>query len=719
MKHFLAGNYIAFDTETTGVDLWHGCKPFGFSFCNELGETTYFEFDVDPHTREPIIDATAQKALRQMKALLEDTAVTKVMHNAKFDIRAMELAYGIKIAGPGGWVGSGGKFDETMFMAFNCNTLEPSLALKRLAKKYDVMDASDQDLLQKCVLRARRRAKKLGWKIGCREIMEAEGDHRSKAEPYADYWLPRAMRRFYPEFVTAEEAKLCELYAVKDAVRTMALALFYKELMKELAVEGIYNLEMSLWPVIYGMETRGVCTNRSTLAKQMEESRQVMRQVYKELEKQTWVGFRPKAANDCRKLFYEILDLPITKWTSGGKHGNKQPAVSKFVIVDHVENPVIRNLAIWKANHTAFTTFFSKFDQLSVPDPLNPGGTALHCEYRQCGPATGRLSSANPNMQNVMTPENTMAVHPLHVRPAFEPRPGYWWLCVDYEGMEVRMFALLSREPTMLKAIYEGRSIHDEMTDTIWGGKGNHEAIRQAIRALSLDGTGIGTSPQVDQLWREWGVTRQNVLTMPMSRKEDLADIWLASHNYSQVRAQSAIGRKNSKTTIKSLTFLKIYGGGAEKATLLLRVSRDEAARTLSLYDRKFPRISEYSHELMREARANGFIRSLWGRRLVIDQDRVYRCVNYIVQGSSADLMKDGLVRVNRYFRETGVDAHILMTVHDEIISEVRIEELTKRLIRDKCDIMSDTGGRLDMPMTVEPKVVTHNWSVKKKVCYN
>jgi DNA polymerase I-like protein with 3'-5' exonuclease and polymerase domains len=715
-KRLLEGSHVSFDTETTGIRIWHGDRAFAFSFCNEVGESKYFEFDVDPFTRRVIPD---KLALKHIASCLMDESITKVMHNGKFDVRVMERGYNILVAGPGGLVRDGGHFDETMFMAFNCHTREPNLKLKDLSQRYCGFPKEDQDLLQKCVVSLRRKAKKLGWAIGQKIQLEPEGESKVKAEPHTDYWIPGSMRRRHPDLCTEEQADLCRVYAVGDVERTMLLRCLYEELMDELDVRGMYNLEMELWPVIYGMEDRGVCTNPVTFDRQMEEARKEVHRLRAVLDQKAWPGFRPKAPDDCRKLFFEKLGMVPTKWTPGGKYGlNKQPAVSKFFIIDHIDHPVVRDVAIYKSNHTAFTGFFSKYRELSIPDPLNSAGTALHCDYRQVGAKTGRLSSGNPNLQNVMTPENTMAVHPLHVRPGFEPRPGYWWLCVDYEGMEVRMFALLSHEPTMMKAIHAGRSIHDEMTDTIWGGKGNYEAIRQAIRALSLDGTGIGTSPEVDALWRGWGVTAKNVLSITPTRREELADLWLASHNYSQVRAQSAIGRKNSKTTIKSLTFLKIYGGGAEKATYLLRVPREEAAKTLKLYDDKFPRINEYSQDLIGEAKANGFIRSVWGRRLMINQDKPYQAVNYVIQGSSADLMKSALIRVNRYYQEAELDAHIQMTIHDEIISEVRIEEMTKRLIREKCRIMSDSEGRLALPMTVEPKVVTENWSIKRKVKY-
>lgn len=715
-KHFIRGDLIAFDTETTGLSLWKGDKPFGFSFCNEDEETVYWEFDVDPFTREPIPDPAV---LQKMKRLLEDPAIRTIGHNIKFDARAMELAYGIGIANV---------HNDTLVMAHNCNTLEPALGLKYLGDKYAGVSTEDQKLLKKAVTRLRLRARKLGWNIAFDIQKRPDGTEVRKAATAADYWLPRAFYNagLIPAGMEGCET-YCERYAVLDVIRTMRLYKMYEELLDELNVRGINRLEMDLWHVVWAMETRGVCTDRACLKRMMEKAVVDMQRVYPDIEKAAWPGFQPKKDAQVRELFYEKLGFEVEKWTKGGKSGAKKvPAVDKFVILKHIETPVVRDIAEWKANYTAYTTFFSKFDRLSIPDPYG-GDTALHCDYRQVGGdqggdrggvATGRLSSATPNLQNVMTPENTMAVHPLHVRPGFIPRPGYVWLCIDYEGMEIRMFAGISQEPAMMKAINEGRSIHDEMTDIIWGGEGNEEALKQAVRALSLDGTGIGTSPQVDELWRGWGITAHNVASLSEAQKYRFADEWLAAYDYSQVQAQAAIGRKNSKTTIKSLSFLKIYGGRAQKATLLLKCSKAEAQKTLDMYDRRFPKIDETFRALEMEGKQNGFITSRWGRRLEIDPSFAYRATNYMVQGSSADLMKRSLVRMHAWLRSSGVDAHIVMTIHDEIVIEVKKEELSCPFIRKVSSFMCDTEGHLPIDMTVEAKVVTENWSIKHKVRY-
>lgn len=705
-RHFLRGKKWAFDCETTGLFPWMGDKPFAFSFCNEFMETWYYEFQVDPFTREPIVE---QNIIDMIGEGLEDEKITTVMHNGPFDRRMMDLHHGIKVQG---------KIEETMVKAFNCNTLEPRLALKPLGKKYAELDDDDQGLLHKSTVKVRNRAKKLGWKLAFNDQVQAHGPPKRKAAVAADYWMCRTMTQLHPEKVPAEWGTYCEIYATRDAERTFLLDAFYDQLIEEYELQEIMQIEMDLMPVIYSMVTRGVSTDRALLKKQMGEAVAEMDRIYPRIRAATWEGFRPKRDEDVRNFFYGTLGFPIAKMTKGGKYGDKKkPAVDKFVILAHIDNPAVKDIAVWKANSTAFTTFFAKFDKLSVPDRFG-GETALHCEYRQVGPATGRLSSATPNLQNVMTPENTMAVHPIHVRPAFKPRPGYCWLCTDYEGMEIRMFAAISQEPFMMQTIYQGRSIHDEMTNRIWGGKGNEEALKQAVRVLSLDGTGMHTSKEVDAVWNEWGLKDEDIPKMTVRDQYALADNWLARYNYDQVKAQSAINRKNSKTTIKSLSFLRIYGGGAAKASLLLKSTIDEAQRILDLYDQLFPDVQAYFNYIMEVGRSQGYITSMWGRRLAIAPKWKYRACNYMIQGSSADLMKRSMVRIHQWLRSNHIDAFVLMTIHDEIVVEVARSQLTKPFIRQICHLMSDTEGHLPIEMTVEPKVVTENWSVKHKVVY-
>ena len=127
------GKLVACDTETTGLNAWLGDKPFAFSFCNEYGGTAYFQFKVDPFTRE-VDYHSRQPQFIKLKKFFEDPSITKIFHNAKFDVRMLDLI-GIKVKGV---------LHETMFLAHTIDTSLPSLKLKWLAKYFCKIDTEDE-----------------------------------------------------------------------------------------------------------------------------------------------------------------------------------------------------------------------------------------------------------------------------------------------------------------------------------------------------------------------------------------------------------------------------------------------------------------------------------------------------------------------------------------------------------------------------------------------
>lgn len=729
MAHFIRGNRIAFDTETTGLRLWHGDMPFAFSFCNEELETAYFEFPVDPFTRKVIRTPDVVSSLEKIKALLEDPEVEKIGFNLKFDIRAAELGYGIHTQG---------KLTEVYNQAHVCNNMEPVFRLKYLSKRYKVMDDDDEKKLQKCVNRLRLRAKKLGWKIAYETRKRAKVADKVDPVPQADYWLGRRIFELHPELEHLYDEEFvryaktaCEEYAVNDAIRTMMLNIMYEEKMPELGVDKIYNeIEEPLFDVVYRMESRGAAIRQDGLAQLKVEAMKVMDEILPRLRAKTWEDFWPKNSNHVRTFLFDILKLPITKMTKGGKWGNnKKPAADKDVLKEYREHPEVWDVVVFNANYSAYSTFYSKYESFYVPDgkcPPERGGAAvksavapvlaIHCGFKQCGAATGRFSSADPNLQQVTEPKSSHSLYCVQVRPAFGPRPGYAWVCTDYDGMEVRAFAAISEEPTMLRAIREGRSIHDEMTNTIWGGENNPEAIKRAIMALGIDGSGTNNISELVSFWKEMKWDSRLVAKMSTKNREEYADWWLSTHDYKIVDAEASIGRKNSKGNIKMLTFLKLYGGGAAKAAVVLNCSVMEASKILQQYDSKFARVKEYSNELIAEAKSEGGIWTAWGRFIRIDPDFAYTAVNYKIQGTSADLMKSAMLKIDRWHRERCRDCHIILQVHDELITEVPLSELTTSYIKKKQKLMSDTEGRLPIEMIAESQVALTHWGDKRKV---
>jgi len=699
MVHFISGKRIWWDTETTGLGLWKGDAPFAWSFCNEEGETAYFEWDVDPFTRRVI---PVPEELEQIRALLEDPEIEKEGHNVKFDVRAAGN-HGIKVRG---------RIGETMHKAHNCNSREINYKLKHLGDKYGGIDQSDQTALHKCVVRLRRKAAKLGWKIAFDEIPQMYGPPKRKAAVAADYWIPRMMYRLHPELVLPEEASLCEEYAIKDAYRTMLLGLFYEGLIEEYEVREVYEMEQRLWHVVWKMEQRGVRVDPVAIKAEMQKEMIRGAEMFKELEERAWPGFNPASHWDVRRLAIEVLGLnPVVP------EGKKLASVGAEFLEKNLSDPTIHLIAKYRASAKAFGAFFSKFNRSMVPDPLCPGGYAIHGNFRQTAARTARLSCSDPNLQTVTEPDKTKALVPVYSRHVFQPRPGYAWLCADYSNMEVRVFAEVAQEPVMLEAIHRGENIHTLVANRIWGGVGNPLAINAAIRALCLHGL-TTPIPEVLEVWKRYGVINPRKLT-PEDRHR-IAEQWLEEFYWDTVKAEYSLGgAEYSRTIGKMVTFLKIYGGGLRSARKLLKdenrqpLPDEELLDILAGYDTGFVRLAEFSQEIIDIARKDGYIKTLWGRRLSIDPEKAYKAVNYLVQGSSADLLKSRMIATDDFLTDAGLDAYLLLSIHDELVFEISRKILTKPLLQDLCLIMEDTDGHMSINMPVEPKIVWHDWGHK------
>lgn len=697
MKHFIPGKLVACDTETTGLDVWHGDRPFAFSFFDDQGNTAYFEWPVHPKTREVM---PVKKELEQLREFFADERVTKVFHHAKFDVRMLR-AIGIEVHGPGGNVLDGGRLEETMFMAHATFTLEPTLRLKSLADKYCEIDTRDQDTLRKTVVRLRRRAAQLGWAIRFEESYPVDGRTKRKAVVEADYWLPSAFAREYPDSPKKFkfDPNVCKTYALLDVERTMTLYHYYSNVMDEVA-GTTYNRELELWPFVFLMEERGVKIDPTICQAKIDEYVARLRQAYDFLQKAAWKGYNPDSTQQTARLLFDKLRLEPLE----GR------AVDVDVLSRYRDHEVVSALIEYRNAHKAVGTYFGPYMKLAEQDADNQ--YILHTDFNQMGPATGRFSSRRPNLQNVAE-SNARAIEPLKAREPFGPRDGYVWLLIDWSNLELRIFADYAEEEQMLKWFAEGRDMHTEICNRLWGGQ-SERAIRNAVHSIDLD-CNQPANEFVAALWKDMRVTPKNVHTIPYERRMELAATWLKAYKFDIVAAEKSIKKVSTRARTKMLEFLKVFGGGAKAASGLLKCSIEEARENLKAFDSEFPRVPEFARELTRQAKKDGYVVNRYGRRIAVDYDYPYRAINYIVQGSAADLMKDSMVKVGRYLDGTNLDALMLMTIHDELVTEFLRRHLQLRVVRNMVRLMEDPDKRFKVGIKVDVSIVTKSWPQKKR----
>ncbi len=635
------------------------------AFGNEAGEFECFEWPVDPFTRTVF---PKPKELEKCRRLYEDPKIEKVFHHAKYDIRILEQAFGIHVRG---------KIHDTLFMAHACDSLEDSLELKALGVKYLSMPKSDQDDLLKLVRSCRREAKKLGWSLSIEWKSNLDGTLKPKAPPKGagDYWMPKAFDK---------KNTLCREYCIGDVRRTMMLRALFEDLMDELeGARGTYEREMKLWPVTYAMETCGIHQSLKRGKEAVETCRPRAEEHLAQVRFAAHdLNFNPRSTDQVGKLMHETLELPVLRRTSTGK-----PQVDATALEEHGENEVVNDLLWYKSLDRTTTTCFLNYLHRAEHDPSGDGWL-LHTDFNQIGPVTGRFSSRRPPLQNVANPETSRSKRVVSARVPFGPRKGCVWFSVDYEQLELMIFADVAQEETMLQAIADGEDLPAACANKAWGRKGNSAGYRAANRALE-------DHPEISAKFVD-----------PVE--------WLSSFDYDICKAEASLGKKNSRALAKMILYAKIYGGGANAIKDILVCTPSEASFFLDEYDTAFPGIREYMNELSSKSARKGYLINRFGRRLSIDPRFAYRSVNYEVQSDAAELLKRAMLGCAEYLEDIE-GGELLLCVHDELIFEFELKLLRKKHIRQLCRVMEDHGGAFQIPVKVSVERITESWDKKQK----
>lgn len=419
---------VAFDTETTGVNYWHGDRPFLVTFQFESGRQARFRTMVDPFTRKIV---WSKQRLADMQRLFSDPDLHFVAHNLKFDRRMLE---GIGLSLPS-------HIDDT-FVAMHTLRSHERHGLKAVCKRYLSIDDDDEKELTRATISARRIAKKRNWQLA--------------EDVAADYWMaPR---------------EVCLKYALRDVERTLALWQNVSPLLDEEGCREVYDREMRLLRVTAELETRGMHIDLAVVDQMIERYEKVVDSLTDKIETNTWVGFSCTKPNDIRKLVYEKLSVVPTVFTEKGL-----PCADKDVLRD-IDHPTILDIRNWRAADSAISKL-TQYKELAV-------GGVLHPDFQQNGPITGRYSCKMPNLQNVSKGiQEDERVIPVEAREPFGPREGWLWIAFDYSQVEARLLAALSHEPTLCEAFKEGRDVHKEMALRIWGDESKRTLAKQIVYA--------------------------------------------------------------------------------------------------------------------------------------------------------------------------------------------------------------------------------------------
>ena len=435
------------------------------------------------------------------------------------------------------------------------------------------------------------------------------------------------------------EIKLATDYSAEDADITLQLhQVLWPQLEAIPTLKSVYeSIEQPLVPVLLRMEHTGVLIDSDLLRKQSSELALRMEEVKAECHRVAGQPFNVDSPKQLQEILFGKLGIPALRKTPTG-----QPSTAEDVLEELAEQYELPKLIM---EYRGLTKLKSTYTD-KLPLQVNARTGRIHTSYHQAVAATGRLSSQDPNLQNIPIRNS----EGRRIRQAFIAPPGYRLLAADYSQIELRIMAHLSGDTSLLQAFAEDRDIHQ--------------------------------------------ATASEVLGVPLT----------------EVTSEQ-------RRSAKAINFGLIYGMSAFGLARQLGIGRNEAQKYVDLYFERYPGVKRYMDNTREQARSQGFVETVFGRRLYL-QDinsrnapmRQYAersAINAPMQGTAADIIKRAMVAVDAWLRESHVDARLIMQVHDELVLEVRAEladEMTEKIRRH----MSE-AAQLRVPLKVDIGV-GDNW---------
>ena len=553
----------------------------GISFALENGEATYLPLQLDYLGAPKTLEKTT--ALSLLKPVLENPSIQKVGQNFKYDLTIF-ARNGIDVQGVA--------FD-TMLESYVLNSTGRH-NMDDLAKRY------------------------LGHQTISFEEIAGKGKNQLTFNK-----------------IPLEQAAE---YAAEDADVTMKLQqVLWEKLSKEPTLEKLFKeMELPLLGVLSRMERRGVLIDSDALFLQSNEIANRL----SELEEQAYVlagqPFNLASTKQLQEILFDKLGLPVIQKTPKGAPSTNEEVLEELAFSHELPKVLVEHRGLSKLK----STYTDK-----LPQMVNPQTGRVHTSYHQAVTATGRLSSSDPNLQNIPIRNE----EGRRIRQAFIAREGFTVVAADYSQIELRIMAHLSQDQGLINAFTQGKDIHRSTAAEIFG--------------VALDEV---TSEQ----------------------------------------------RRNAK----AINFGLIYGMSAFGLSRQLGIGRADAQSYMDLYFKRYPGVQTFMHDIREKAKAQGYVETLFGRRLYLPDinssngmrrkaaERV--AINAPMQGTAADIIKRAMIQLDQTL-QNDPDIAMIMQVHDELVFEVRSEKVAfySELIKTQMESAAD----LVVPLIVDVGQGT-NW---------
>ncbi|WP_397450782.1 DNA polymerase I [Pseudomonas sp. NA-150] len=429
-------------------------------------------------------------------------------------------------------------------------------------------------------------------------------------------------------------------YAAEDADLTLRL---HEVLMEKLAATPslapvLNEIEMPLVPVLARIERQGALVDAKLLGIQSVELGDKMVALEREAFAIAGEEFNLGSPKQLGVILYEKLGLPVISKTAKGQASTAEAVLAELADQDF---PLPKVLMQYRSISKLKSTYTDR-----LPEQINPRTGRIHTSYHQAVAATGRLSSSDPNLQNIPI----RSAEGRRIRQAFVAPKGYKLLAADYSQIELRIMAHLAKDEGLLYAFRNNLDVH---------------------RATAAEVFGV-----------------------------ELADVSI-----------------DMRRKAKEINFGLIYGMSAFGLAKRIGVDRKESQAYIDRYFARYPGVLSYMERTRAQAAEQGFVETIFGRRLYVPdinaKNQALRkgaertAINAPMQGTAADIIKRAMVSVDAWLTKSGLDARVILQVHDELVLEVR-EDLVDQ-VREEIRPYMSGAAELDVPLLVEVGVGS-NW---------
>lgn len=555
---------FAYDTEGDGLNPLV-MQLMGISLCVQEREAFYIPVGHTSVLKSEQLEKFL--VIKKLKPLFEDSSIKKIAHHAKFDQHVIAQE-GIEV---------NGLIFDTMIAAFLVKEEWQRASLKELSAHYlqEPMLTFDQVVTQK------------------------------KYKTIAQVPLQEATE-----------------YAAADAHQTFKLYPILDKLLQERSMDRIYYaIELPLIQVLYLMEKRGIHCDTEYLKELDLIVTQKLEAIKKPILDLLGSDFKeinlnsPKQVED---LLFTHLKLPLQKKNSkSGSYSTDNEVLIELAKIHPIPGYIAQYRELFKLK----TTYIE-----ALPEYVNKKTGNIHTSFSQIRTATGRLSSSEPNLQNI-----PVEGFGSNIRAAFKPESGHLFLSADYSQIELRVLAHLSKDTNLVNAFLAGHDIHAQSASKIF--------------------------------------------KVPLNE--------VTQH-------QRSIGKR--------INFSILYGLTPYGLSKDLSISLKDAKLYIDTYFEQYPKVRIWMDKVIEEAKKNGYVTTVHGRRRAVPgiyekNKNLYElacriAINTVAQGTAAEIMKIGMLRVETALEKSGYNAKLLLQIHDELLITVAKEqaEQVKELVKQELE---------------------------------